>query len=133
HFLPDYTAYEELLSVFRSFNTIPILLKPGRDYRITAKDLTEKILGLGLSAILISNPCNPTGQVIQDNELKEWVKLARKYSCTLIFDEFYSHYIYTRSKDEEYNMVSSAEYVDNVNSDPIIIVNGLTKNWRYPG
>jgi aspartate/methionine/tyrosine aminotransferase len=133
HFLPDYTAYEELLSVFRGFNTIPILLKPGRDYRITAKDLKEKILGLGLSAVLISNPCNPTGQVIQDNELKEWVKLARKYACTLIFDEFYSHYIYSKPVGEKYKMVSSAEFIDDVNSDPVIIVDGLTKNWRYPG
>lgn len=29
--------------------------------------------------------------------------------------------------------VSSAKYVENVNEDPIIIVNGLTKNWRLPG
>ena len=36
HFIPDYTAYEELLSVFRRFNTIPILLKPERGYKITA-------------------------------------------------------------------------------------------------
>ena len=29
HFLPDYTAYEELLSVFKAFIPIPILLDPG--------------------------------------------------------------------------------------------------------
>jgi len=29
--------------------------------------------------------------------------------------------------------VSSATYVDDVNEDPIIIINGLTKNWRLPG
>ncbi len=29
--------------------------------------------------------------------------------------------------------ISSATYIDNVNEDPIIIVNGLTKNWRLPG
>jgi len=28
HFLPDYTAYEELLDVFRLFSPIPILLEP---------------------------------------------------------------------------------------------------------
>lgn len=28
HFLPDYTAYEELLSIFKSFVPIPILLDP---------------------------------------------------------------------------------------------------------
>ncbi|HKE18711.1 MAG TPA: hypothetical protein VKB80_27730, partial [Kofleriaceae bacterium] len=28
HFLPDYTAYEELLDIFRAFTAIPILLEP---------------------------------------------------------------------------------------------------------
>ena len=27
HFIPDYTAYEELLSVFKAFTAIPILLR----------------------------------------------------------------------------------------------------------
>jgi aspartate/methionine/tyrosine aminotransferase len=133
HFIPDYTAYEELLSIFRGFNTIPIMLKPERNYKITSKDLKAKIMGLGLSAVLISNPCNPTGQVIQSNELKEWVKIARKHTCTLIFDEFYSHYIYSVPDNEKFKMVSATEYIEDVNSDPVIIVDGLTKNWRYPG
>lgn len=133
HLIPDYTAYEELLSVFKSFNTIPILLKSQKGYRLSAEDLKNQIAGLGLSTILVSNPCNPTGQVIIDDELKEWVATANNYGCTIIFDEFYSHYIYNKKDDEEYKMVSAAEFIDDVNQDSIIIVDGLTKNWRYPG
>lgn len=29
--------------------------------------------------------------------------------------------------------MSSAKYVNDVNKDPILIINGLTKNWRCPG
>lgn len=133
HFIPDYTAYEELLSTFRGFNTIPLLLDAEKNYRITAKDLKAKIMGLGLGAVLLSNPCNPTGQVIQGKELSDWLKVARKHSCTLIFDEFYSHYIYNIKEDEKFKMISAAEYIEDVDSDPAIIVDGLTKNWRYPG
>lgn len=32
-----------------------------------------------------------------------------------------------------FKTVSSAEFVHDVNTDPICIVNGLTKNWRLPG
>jgi aspartate/methionine/tyrosine aminotransferase len=39
----------------------------------------------------------------------------------------------TNKPEEEYKMVSASEFVDDVDSDPIIIVDGLTKNWRYPG
>src|SRR5215216_5804000 len=65
HFLPDYTAYEELLDVFKAFTAIPILLEGERGYAFTAEDLRREIQGRGLSALLMSNPCNPTGKHIQ--------------------------------------------------------------------
>ena len=30
-------------------------------------------------------------------------------------------------------MVSAARYVDDVDADPVVLFDGLTKNWRYPG
>jgi aspartate/methionine/tyrosine aminotransferase len=132
HFLPDYTAYEELLSSFKSFIPMPILLDAGRGYQLSAEALRNEILGRGLSALLVSNPCNPTGQVTQDYRLRGWVEVARETDCSLILDEFYSHYIYTNASNP-YNMVSAAQYIEDVETDPIIIVDGLTKNWRYPG
>lgn len=132
HFIPDYTAYEELLSIFKAFTPIPILTDCDSNFQISNDQLKQEILGRGLNAILLSNPCNPTGQIIKGNKLKEWVNIARDLKCSIIFDEFYSHYIYD-NKDTHSNMVSSAAYVDDVNYDPIIIIDGLTKNWRYPG
>lgn len=129
HFLPDYTAYEELLDAFRSFTAIPILRKQEYNYKFSPENLKEEVLGLGLSAVLLSNPSNPVGNVIIGNELETWVKTARDLECSVIFDEFYSHYIYN---SEESNF-SAAKYIDDVNSDPIIVFDGLTKNWRYPG
>jgi hypothetical protein len=133
HFIPDYTAYEELLSVFKAFTPIPILLRAENGYKISSADLKEEILGRGLSALLVSNPCNPTGQLMEGKELSAWCDLARKCECSMIFDEFYSHYIYTSGKTTNPKMVSAAEFVDDVDKDPIVVVDGLTKNWRYPG
>ncbi len=129
HFLPDYTAYEELLDVFRRFLPIPILLDPKHGYEFTRKDLEEEILGRGLSAILASNPCNPTGKVVQGDALASWVETARDLNCALLLDEFYSHYVWTG----EQSIVSAAQYVEDVDQDPIVVFDGLTKNWRYPG
>ncbi|MCB0079095.1 MAG: pyridoxal phosphate-dependent aminotransferase [Anaerolineales bacterium] len=133
HFLPDYTAYEELLATFKSFVPIPILLSSREQFRIAPPMLEREIVGRGLSALLASNPCNPTGQLVEGNELAEWVRIARDNRCTMILDEFYSHYIYTENDGEGPKMVSAAAFVEDVNEDPIIIVDGLTKNWRYPG
>lgn len=132
HCIPDYTAYEELLTVFRAFTPIPILLQEQEGYTLSPEQLRERIAGLGLGAFLLSNPGNPTGQHIRGEQLRGWVDTARDTECTVIFDEFYSHYVYADSGVEQ-NVVSAAQYVDDVNSDPVVLVDGLTKNWRRPG
>jgi aspartate/methionine/tyrosine aminotransferase len=133
HFIPDYTAYEELLGVFKAFIPIPILLDPEQGYRITTRELRKEIRGLGLSALLASNPCNPTGQCVAGEDLRSWCELARETRCTLILDEFYSHYVYDGADDPAGGQVSAAAFVEDVEQDPVIVVDGLTKNWRYPG
>jgi aspartate/methionine/tyrosine aminotransferase len=133
HFLPDYTAYEELLDVFRLFAPIPILLEGERGYAFSAQDLRREILGRGLSAILASNPANPTGKVIGGADLEAWVGTARELDCALILDEFYSHYLWRPDLVAQGMVESAARYVADVDRDPVVILDGLTKNWRYPG
>jgi aspartate/methionine/tyrosine aminotransferase len=133
HFLPDYTAYEELLSVFRLFSPIPILLEPERGYAFSGADLRREVMGRGLAAILASNPANPTGKVIGGSDLSEWVAVGRELDCSLIFDEFYSHYIWRPDLVAQGAIETAARYVQDVDRDPVVILDGLTKNWRYPG
>ncbi|RMG19350.1 MAG: pyridoxal phosphate-dependent aminotransferase [Deltaproteobacteria bacterium] len=133
HFLPDYTAYEELLDLFRSFTPIPILLDADRGYAFGVDALRSEILGMGLGAILLSNPCNPTGKLVAGAELSGWVESARHLECALLVDEFYSHYVWTGEHEETARPVSAAAYVEDVDRDPVILFDGLTKNWRYPG
>ncbi len=128
HFLPDYTAYEELLDIFRLFSPIPILLEDQSGYQFDVDALRKEILGRGLGAILLSNPCNPTGKVVAGDELAAWVRTSRELDCALLIDEFYSHYVW-----HDHGPVSAARYVEDVNVDPVVIFDGLTKNWRYPG
>jgi aspartate/methionine/tyrosine aminotransferase len=132
HFLPDYTAYEELLDIFKAFTSIPILLEGDKGYSFTSEDLRREIMGRGLSALLMSNPCNPTGKLVEGEELERWVSIGRELDCTLLLDEFYSHYIY-RGRPGVLPVESAARYVKDVDKDPVVIFDGFTKNWRYPG
>jgi N-succinyldiaminopimelate aminotransferase len=132
HFLPDYTAYEELLDIFKAFTPIPILLEGERGYSFTVSDLRREIMGRGLSALLLSNPCNPTGKLVGGQDLSDWVGIARELDCTLLLDEFYSHYVY-KTRPGLLPVASAARYVEDVDKDPVVLFDGLTKNWRYPG
>jgi aspartate/methionine/tyrosine aminotransferase len=133
HFLPDYTAYEELLDIFRLVTPIPILLDRDRGYDFTADDLEREVLGRGLAALLLSNPCNPMGKLVAGDQLRRWLAVARRLDCTLLLDEFYSHFIWNRGEGEPEPLVSAARHVEDVDRDPVVIFDGLTKNWRYPG
>ena len=90
-------------------------------------------MGRGLSALLFSNPCNPTGKLVGGDDLAEWVAIARELDCTMLVDEFYSHYVWRPDLVADGGLVSAARYVENVDRDPVVLFDGLTKNWRYPG
>jgi aspartate/methionine/tyrosine aminotransferase len=128
HLLPDYTAYEELLSAFQRFVPIPIVVRADQEFRLTPERFADIALGTGLGALLLSNPSNPTGQLIDGEAMGEMVGSARRLGCSLIVDEFYAHYTYDRDAP-----VSAAAHVEDVDADPVVVLDGLTKNWRYPG
>jgi len=135
HFLPDYTAYEELLDIFKAFTAIPILLEGERGYAFSIDDLRREVHGRGLAALLLSNPCNPTGKHIRGDELARWVAMSRELDCSLLIDEFYSHYLWSdgAGAGSPIAVESAARYVEDVDRDPVVLFDGLTKNWRYPG
>lgn len=136
YFCPDYTAYEQALGLFVRISPSPFVHRNVNEAIMPASEFEFQVEGRGMGAMLLSNPCNPTGQSIEGEELKQYVDVARRTRSALIMDEFYSHYYYDGPKEGEADWpktVSSAAYIDNVDRDPIIIVNGLTKNWRTPG
>ncbi|KAF9032099.1 PLP-dependent transferase [Hymenopellis radicata] len=130
--IPDYTAYDQVLSAFKRLVPVPTALEPRDKYKLDIEQTKKDIRTQGLAVILASNPRNPTGQVIKGNDLKELVSLGRE-GTTVILDEFYSWYIYPEHDRDYGRSISSAEYIHDVNDDSVIIVDGLTKNWRLPG
>ncbi|KAG6898271.1 hypothetical protein C0992_000716 [Termitomyces sp. T32_za158] len=130
--IPDYTAYDQVLSAFKRLVPVPTALDAKTKYKLDIQQTKKDIQTQGLAVILASNPRNPTGQVIKGNDLKELVALGRE-GTTVILDEFYSWYIYPNNEHDYGKSVSAAQYVDDVNEDSMIIIDGLTKNWRLPG
>jgi N-succinyldiaminopimelate aminotransferase len=133
YFTPDYTAYEDLLVTFDNVDPVWIELTPETGFRIAPDALDSRIARDKLSALLISNPCNPTGVAIEGEELAAWLQIARRRNCTLLLDEFYSHYHYTEDLKPATGPVSAAAHIEDIEQDPVVIIDGLTKCFRYPG
>ncbi|EJK61782.1 hypothetical protein THAOC_17672 [Thalassiosira oceanica] len=137
-FTPDYTAYQQALGLFSRITPSVLLHRNVNEPLMASSDFRFEAGGRGLGAMLLSNPANPTGQSIEGDELESYVEIARDLGLALLMDEFYSHYYYDGETDDHDGKswpktVSSASFVEDVNEDPVVIVNGLTKNWRCPG
>jgi hypothetical protein len=131
---PDYTAYEDMLA-YHAHRLSPVHLPTTADdaFKVSASRFAEAVRAERLGAFLLSNPCNPTGQVLQGEELREYVGIARDTGCALLLDEFYSHFIYDSAGSPAPGPVSAATWISDVDRDPVMLVDGLTKNFRYPG
>lgn len=136
--LPDYTAYEDMFNLHLGrLRPVPVACSEERGFRLDLDCLRTAIHEEQLGAFLLSNPTNPTGVSLRGEELNQLVALARDPGTTLILDEFYSHFIYDVAEDGTATPgagpVSGAAYVEDPDQDPVLIVDGMTKNHRYPG
>ncbi len=132
--LPDYTAYEDMFELHLSrISPVPIRGQEAQGFCVPVKDLLAQIDAQGLSALLLSNPCNPTGNVIAGAQLEQLVRGARERGTTLLLDEFYSHFIYTPAGKPGAGPVSAAPFIEDIERENVILFDGLTKGFRYPG
>jgi aspartate/methionine/tyrosine aminotransferase len=132
--LPDYTAYQDMFELHLArLHPIPIRAREADGFLVPPERIAEEAREKGLSAFVLSNPCNPTGNVLQGEALAAMVEMARAQRVTLLLDEFYSHFIYTPDGRPGAGPVSGAEFVEDVERDPVLLFDGLTKSYRYPG
>ena len=128
--LPDYTAYEDMFNLHLGrLTAVGVRTREEDGFRLRPDLFEAAVRDHDLAAFVVSNPCNPTGNVFRDEELRAIVRIARERDVTLLMDEFYSHFIYDR-RDAP---VSAARYVEDVDEDPVLLFDGLTKCFRYPG
>jgi hypothetical protein len=131
--VPDYTAYEDMIAAHLDrLSARALVAGESEGFSISPTRLAREVERHGLDAFLVSNPCNPTGRVLKGPELAAYVELARTRRMTLLLDEFYSHFVYEPSGPGP-GPVSAAAFVEDVDQDPVMLVDGLTKSFRYPG
>ncbi|MCG6925036.1 MAG: pyridoxal phosphate-dependent aminotransferase [Acidobacteria bacterium] len=70
---------------------LPLTGKNG--YRLTARSLSRAI-GPRTRAVLVNSPSNPTGAVVEPDELVRIARLARRRGVFLILDDTYTHLIF---------------------------------------
>ena len=131
---PDYTAYEDYLYPLRhNCELIELRAEEKDGFTVPVERFENFMHDVRPNAFVFSNPCNPTGQVIKGEAMDRYIDAARKENCLLGADEFYATFSYNEDGSPAQDAVSALPYVKDINRDPVIVFDGLTKGFRYPG
>jgi len=89
---PCYVAYPACTSLAGGI-PVQVPTTEKNDFKITADDIERRITQR-TKAILIGYPANPTGAVMEKEELTQIAKLAQQYDLLVISDEVYAQLVY---------------------------------------
>jgi methionine aminotransferase len=94
-FEPSYDSYAPAVKLFGGI-VRPIELN-APDYSINW-DEVKKMINAKTRMIILNNPNNPTGRVLEENDIKNLIELTRNSNIIILSDEVYEHLIYDRKK-----------------------------------
>jgi len=106
---------------------IPIPTDIKNNFALPKKEEIQKLITSKTKAILYSNPCNPTGKVYTEEEVKLLADLAAENDLFVIADEPYREFIYD-DNDKHYSLLDIEKAKENV-----IIIDSVSKHYSACG
>lgn len=104
----------------------PIRTTPEDGYRYATREQIEPQINEYTRAILITNPGNPTGTVLTQQELRLVADIAKEHGLYLICDEVYREFVYD---GEKLTSVASFRDID----ENLILIDSVSKRFSACG
>ena len=105
---------------------IPITSKIEDNFALPSIDLFRDKINNKTKAIIICNPCNPTGYVYSKEEIIDIANLAKKHDLFIVVDEVYREFIYTDIK--HFSILEDKRFYDNA-----ILIDSTSKRYSLCG
>ena len=117
---PSFLSYEACIKLAQG-TIVPVDCKMENEFKLKSDDVLEKITK-NTKAIMLNSPSNPTGAVMDKEDIKAIADLSMDNDFLIISDEIYEKIIYDKKH------YSPAKYSDNV-----ITLNGFSKTYAMTG
>ena len=122
-YYPNYTTFVHAAGgVIRALHT-----GPEEGYHYADRKRIEKLITKNTRAIMITNPGNPTGVVLNQDEMRMIADIAKEHDLFLISDEVYREFCY----DEQYGVPTMGRFRD-IN-DNLVIIDSVSKRFSACG
>lgn len=118
---PNYFGYVHMAGG----TSVIVPTKEENGFRVTAADIEAKITS-HTKAILINSPCNPTGAVLTEADIRAIAEVAHAHDLIVISDEPYEAIIYDGQKSFSMGSIPGME-------DLVITVNSFSKSYAMTG
>ena len=122
---PFYANYNGF-ALASDVNVIPITSKIEDNFALPSIHEFEKKINSKTKAILLCNPCNPTGYVYSKEEIINIANLAKKNDLFIVVDEVYREFIYTDTK--HFSILEDEEFSENA-----ILIDSTSKRYSLCG
>ncbi|MBQ9026908.1 MAG: pyridoxal phosphate-dependent aminotransferase [Methanobrevibacter sp.] len=117
---PSFLSYEACIKLADGKIT-PVECSMENEFKLQASDVEEKI-NENTKAIILNSPSNPTGAVMEKEDIKAIADLSMDKDFLIISDEIYEKIIYDKKH------YSPAKWSDNV-----VTLNGFSKTYAMTG
>ncbi len=118
---PDYRGQIDMVNA----KAVYAQVSEKNDFKMTA-DIIEPLITEKTKLIIINSPSNPTGGVLDENDLQAIAELVKKYKIYIISDEPYELLAYDGFKQKSLASFPGLE-------DYVITVNSLSKTYAMTG
>tara|TARA_B100001123_G_scaffold451303_1_gene630215 strand:- start:11786 stop:12970 length:1185 start_codon:yes stop_codon:yes gene_type:complete len=125
NFFPCYPSYTNQIFLANSKVKIKNFNLNKNNFAIDFKKL-KKIFSSKTRAVILNFPNNPTGKVLNNEEITKLKKIFSKQKCWLILDEIYEHLNFSKSKHFSFSS-------DNILKKRCITINGFSKSHSMTG
>ena len=122
-YYPNYTTFVHAAGgVIRALPT-----SPEEGYHYAKRERIESLITKNTRAILITNPGNPTGVVLDQDEMRMIADVAKKHDLFLICDEVYREFCY----DDKFGVPTMARF-DDIREN-LVIIDSVSKRFSACG
>ena len=122
-YYPNYTTFVHAAGgVIRALPT-----NPWEGYRYASRERIESLITKNTRAILITNPGNPTGVVLDEGQMRMIADIAKKHNLFLICDEVYREFCY----DDKFGVPTMARFADI--AENLVIIDSVSKRFSACG
>ena len=122
-YYPNYTTFVHAAGgVIRALPT-----NPWEGYRYADRERIESLITKNTRAIMITNPGNPTGVVLSQEEMRMIADIAKEHDLFLICDEVYREFCY----DDKFGVPTMAHFRDI--DDNLVIIDSVSKRFSACG